>query len=146
MTVGCVLIFNYGSEFVRFFVNEASVIAVGERMFRISAYATWIFGILMVYMGVFNGAGHSKSTMAFNVSRLWLFRIPLAYIFTGYFIGKDLGWFSFLADKIIYWGNILAPYQYDALWWAMVVSNAAGVIIAFSIYMKGNWKISKAGW
>jgi putative MATE family efflux protein len=146
MTVGCVLIFNYGGDFVRFFVNEVSVIEVGARMFKISAYATWIFGILMVYMGVFNGAGHSKSTMAFNVSRLWLFRIPLAYVFTGYFIGKDLGWFSFLTDKLNYLGSILAPYQYDALWWAMVVSNTAGVIIAFSIYMTGNWKVSKAGW
>ncbi|MBI9030628.1 MATE family efflux transporter [bacterium] len=146
MTVGSIFIYNYGSELVRFFVDEASVIAVGQRMFKITAYATWIFGILMVFMGVFNGAGHSKSTMAFNVSRLWLFRIPLAYIFAGYFIGRDLHWFSFLEDKLVYLGNILAPYQYEALWWAMVVSNTAGVIIAFSLYMKGNWKVSKAGW
>ncbi len=146
MTVGCIFIYNYGSELIRFFVDEVSVIEVGERMFKISAYATWIFGILMVFMGVFNGAGHSKSTMAFNVSRLWMFRIPLAYIFAGYFIGKDLHWFSFLEDEIIYLGTLLAPYQYEALWWAMVVSNTAGVIIAVSLYMKGNWKVSKAGW
>ncbi len=100
----------------------------------------------MVFMGVFNGAGHSKSTMAFNVSRLWLFRIPLAYIFAGYFIGSDLGWFSFLEKELNYLGNILAPYQYEALWWAMVVSNSAGVMIAFFLYLKGNWKVSKAGW
>ena len=146
MTVGYIFIYYYGSELVRFFVDEASVIEVGERMFKISAYATWIFGILMVFMGVFNGAGHSRSTMAFNVSRLWIFRIPIAYIFSGYFIGKELYFFSFLTEQINYLGNLLAPYQYEALWWAMVVSNTAGVIIAFSIYMKGSWKISKAGW
>lgn len=146
MTLGSVFVYNYGSDLVKFFVNEQNVIQVGQRMFKISAYATWVFGILMVFMGVFNGAGHSKSTMAFNVSRLWLFRIPLAYIFAGYFIGSDLGWFSFLEKELNYLGNILAPYQYEALWWAMVVSNSAGVMIAFFLYLKGNWKVSKAGW
>ncbi len=146
MTLGCIFIYNYGAELVRFFVNEQSVIEVGQRMFKITAYATWIFGILMVFMGVFNGAGHSKSTMAFNVSRLWLFRIPLAYIFSGYFIGRDLGWFAFLEDKLVSLGNFLAPYQYESLWWAMVVSNSAGVLIAIFLYSQGKWKVSKAGW
>ncbi len=146
MTVGCIFIYNYGGELVKFFVNEQSVIEVGQRMFKITAYATWIFGILMVFMGVFNGAGHSKSTMAFNVSRLWLFRIPLAYIFAGYFIGKDLGWFSIFEEEVRFLGKVLAPYQYEALWWAMVVSNSAGVLIALFLYSKGKWKVSKAGW
>lgn len=146
MTVGSLLLYSFGGELVKFFVDDFAVIDIGSRMFKISAIATWIFGILIVFMGVFNGSGHSKSTMTFNISRLWLFRLPISYLFAGYFVGKDLGWFSFLEDTIIYLGNVLAPYQYEALWWAMVFSNIAGVAIAFSIYLKGNWKVSKAGW
>lgn len=146
MTIGCGLLYAFGGEMVKIFIDDLDVIDIGARMFKISAYATWVFGILIVFMGVFNGSGHSKSTMAFNISRLWLFRLPISYIFAGYFVGKDLGKFAFLENSITYLGNILAPYQYEALWWAMVVSNIAGVIIAFSIYMKGNWKVSKAGW
>lgn len=146
LTVGCVFIYNFGGEMVQFFVDDQAVMDIGARMFKISAYATWVFGILIVFMGVFNGSGHSKSTMAFNVSRLWLFRLPLSYIFSGYLIGKDLGWFSFAENSLVYLGNLLAPHQYESLWWAMVVSNIAGVAFAFSIYMKGNWKVSKAGW
>lgn len=146
MTVGCLFIYNFGAELVRFFIDEPIITEIGARMFKISAYATWIFGILMVLMGVFNGSGHSRSTMTFNISRLWFFRIPIAYVLAGFFIGKDLGIFSFLESSVNYLGTILAPYQYESLWWAMVVSNAAGVLMAYSIYRKGNWKVSKAGW
>jgi len=146
MTVGCLFIYTFGAELVKFFIDEPIITEIGARMFKISAYATWVFGILMVFMGVFNGAGHSRSTMTFNISRLWFFRIPTAYLLAGFFIGTDLGIFTFLEPTVNYLGTILAPYEYESLWWAMVISNTAGVIMALSIYMKGNWKVSKAGW
>ncbi len=146
MTLGCLYVYFYGSSLTEFFVKDAEVQDIGDRMFKISAYATWIFGILMVFMGVFNGAGHTKSTLVFNISRLWIFRLPLAYLLSGFFLTKELGIFSFAEDMIVYLGNILNPYPYEALWVSMVFSNTAAVLIAFVIYLQGNWKVSKAGW
>jgi len=143
MFLGCTFVFLFGSQLTRFFIDEPQVIELGHRMFRITAVATLFFSVGFIFMGVFNGSGHTKSAMVFNVSRLWLFRIPFVFLLSGKLI--DLTIFQ---NKI--WQNLLnllasplASYPYDALWWSMIFSNFLAGIWAFVLYRKGGWKAGR---
>ncbi len=143
MGAGALLIFIYGAQLTRFFINDEAVIGAGMRMFRVTSIASFIFGIVFVFMGFFNGAGKTGSVFLFNVSRLWLFRIPLVYLLSGrlYHLFQNSG---FLAPLLRSAAEPLAAYPYDALWWSMVISNTLAALWAYLLYARGGWK--KAAW
>ena len=72
--------------------------------------------IIQGYFGVFSGSGHTKYTLYLSLSRLWLLRIPMIYIF-GHFTS---------------WGS-------DGIWYAMLISNVVVSLIGTVIIMKGKW-------
>jgi len=140
MITGNILVLLLGSSLIRFFINDPEVIEIGTRMLRVTSFAASIFAVLFVFIGVFNGSGHTRPAMIFNISRLWFFRIPLVYILSGYI----LKW-SFFDNNILYkifypLSVPLAPYPYDALWWSMLVSNIFSSFWAFMVYRQGKWK------
>jgi len=109
-------------------------------MFKVTPIASFIFGILFVFIGTFNGAGHTKPVMLLNVGRLWFIRIPLVYILSGTVLN-----IAFLKDSFLYpilyrLSLPLSTYPYESLWWSMVVSNFICSIIAYMIYKRGSWK------
>lgn len=140
MTTGCLIMFFFGAYLTKFFIDDPAVIEAGKRMFRIVAVAANIFGIMFVFMGVFNGSGHTKPAMLVNISRLWFFRIPLTYMLSGYllnfsFFQRDI--FVAIISKL---SAPLSEHPYDALWWAMLISNILASTWAYLIYRKGRWK------
>ena len=138
MGTGGALMYFFGGPITSLFIDDPEVIEVGARMFRIKSVAAAFFGILFVFIGVFNGAGHTVPAMMFNIARLWLFRVPLVYILSG----KLLEFFTtgFLRDILAVLSAPLARYSYDALWWSMLISNVLACIIAFFLYRQGKWK------
>ena len=140
MTIGTILVFLFGSSLIRLFINDPEVIEIGRRMMRITSFAAAVFAVLFVFIGVFNGSGHTRPAMLFNISRLWFFRIPLVYILSGYILKLSLFDSDFFR-KIFYPLSIpLAAYPYDALWWSMLISNILAGLWAFTVYRKGKWK------
>ena len=140
MLVGCSLLFFFGSTLTRFFINDPAIAGVGERMFKVVSFAALIFSVLFVFMGVFNGSGHTKPTMILNISRLWFLRIPLVFILSGKILE-----FAFIRDSLL--NEILtklsiplSTHSYDALWWSMLISNIFTTIMAIFIYRQGKWK------
>ncbi|MBN1327054.1 MAG: MATE family efflux transporter [Candidatus Cloacimonetes bacterium] len=143
MLVGCLVVFLYGSQLTRFFIDDPQVSEVGRRMFKITSIASLVFAVGFIFMGVFNGSGHTKSTLIFNVSRLWLFRIPLVFILSGQILN-----FAFSHNTIFHkYFKILAEplsdHPYDALWWSMLISNILAGTWAFILYRRGKWKKAK---
>jgi len=141
MTFGCTILFFFGSFLTKFFINDPEVIQTGIRMFRVTSVASFIFGIVFIFMGVFNGSGHTKPTMILNIVRLWGLRIPFVLMLSGLAL-KYVG-FDLLKPFLGYMARPLAEYPYDALWWSMVISNSIIAVWAFFIYKKGNWKKAK---
>ncbi len=140
MTIGCFILFFFGAYLTRFFINDAAVIEVGRRMFKVTSFAAFVFGILFMFMGVFNGSGHTKPSMILNIARLWLFRIPLVFILSGKIISLlSIKW-KFLIDIFSKLAQPLSAFPYDALWWSMLISNILASIWAYSIFRKGKWK------
>jgi Na+-driven multidrug efflux pump len=140
MLAGCSIIFFFGAHLTRFFINDPAVIEVGIRMFRVTSIASLLFGVVFIFMGVFNGSGHTRPTMMLNISRLWLLRIPFVYLLSGkllQLLNLDGG---VLHDVLSAIARPLAASPFDALWWSMVISNSVIGFFAFMIYRRGHWK------
>ncbi|MCD4818475.1 MAG: MATE family efflux transporter [Candidatus Cloacimonetes bacterium] len=140
MITGNIFMLLFSSSLIRFFINDPEVIKIGTRMIRVTSFAATIFAVLFVFIGVFNGSGHTKSAMIFNISRLWFFRIPLVYILSGYILNITPFNSSFFYKMLYPLSVPLAQYPYDALWWSMLISNILSSFWAFMVYRKGNWK------
>ena len=110
------LSFFYGSHFIRFFVNDPETIRYGAALFRIVSPSVVLFGFVHAVSGAFQGAGDTKPVMYLNISRLWLFRLPLAYLF---------------AIRLS-WGP-------SGIWWAMFFSNMIVAAIGLLWFHRGTW-------
>lgn len=141
MLIGCAILYFFGSDIVKFFIDDKEVVQTGVRMFRVSSFATFIFGIVFIFMGVFNGSGHTKPTMILNIVRLWGLRIPFVLLLSG--LALEYIKIDFLIPFLQWISKPLAEYPYDALWWSMIISNGIIAIWAFLIYEKGEWKKGK---
>lgn len=109
-------------------------------MFKITSLATFLFSFVFVFNGVFNGAGYTKPTMILNVSRLWLLRIPLTYILAGKVYEHFPAIYNLFPRLFDSLANIVKPYSYDSLFWAMVISNLIISLLGLSVYLAGGWK------
>ncbi len=141
MTIGCSVLFFFGAELTKIFITDPEVVQIGMRMFKVTSLASFLFGIVFIFMGVFNGSGHTKPTMILNIVRLWGLRIPFVMLLSG--LAFEYLKFDFLQPFLQWMAKPLAEHPYDALWWSMVISNAVIAIWAFLLYKKGEWKKGK---
>jgi len=140
MGIGSFCLFNFGGTFIKLFINDPEIVFHGSRMFKITSIASILFSIIFVFNGVFNGAGYTKPAMVLNISRLWILRIPLTYILAGK-VAEYIPWlYATAPDLFSKLSEIVTPYSFDSLFWAMVISNLFVAIISLIIYLLGGWK------
>jgi Na+-driven multidrug efflux pump len=75
------------------------------------------YGIGMVMINAFNGAGDTKTPTVINIFCFWLFQIPLAYLLAKYFALGPTGVFI-----------------------AIPVAETLITVTAFILFRKGRWK------
>jgi len=102
---------------VAFFTQERAVASYAVLAMRIMASGYVFYGLGMVMMNAFNGAGDTKTPTYINIFGFWLFQIPMAYI-----LAKTLGW---------------GPL---GVFIAVPVSETMIAIVAWFIFRKGRWK------
>lgn len=141
MLFGCSMLFFFGAYLTKFFIADQEVVSIGIRMFRVTAIATLEFSVLFVFMGAFNGAGHTRETMILNIVRLWGLRIPFVLLLSGK-AAEFISWQP-LEPILAFFAKPLAETPYDALWFSMVISNLITAIWAIIIYKRGHWKVLK---
>ena len=112
-----VSMFFFGGDIAGAFVKDQTVIDLGRTMFKITTPSVFVFGFLQVIMGSFQGSGHTVPVMVLNMSRLWVLRIPLAYILA-YTVGM---------------GTM-------GIWWAMFISNTVIALSGWLWFYSGSWK------
>ena len=118
-TVGGLLMFFFRDPIVNFFIqskDDPEVITQGIGYLSWIAFTTPLMGMFSVFQGVFQGSGHTKYSMAMEIGRLWLVRIPLILLLKNF---TDIG-----------------P---TGIWFSMVFSNLIVVIFGLYIYRKGSW-------
>lgn len=110
----------FAEEFIRLFSTEPDLVKHGAECLRIISYGFAFYGIGMVMVQAFNGAGDTATPTKINVVAFWLMEIPLAW---------------FLSSK--------SSLNENGVYWAIILSETFMTIIALLWFKKGNWKKQK---
>ena len=102
-----------------FIPGRPDVITVGASFVQAFALSMPFLGAFFAAMSIYRGAGHNLPTMILGILRLWVLRIPLAYLFG----------FTFA------WGT-------DGVWWGMALSNVLAGLSAVGLLVSRSWQRS----
>lgn len=100
-----------------FFTNNADVHDIAVEAIQILSAGYIFYGIGMVLLNAFNGAGDTKTPTWVNFFGFWLFQIPMAF-----FLAKHLQW---------------GP---TGVFWAIPVAETAMTIATIILFKRGRWK------
>ena len=115
------LLFLFGAEyFVRFITHEPLVIKTAVLALRVITLGYIFYGIGMVMMNAFNGAGDSRTPTIINFFWFWIFQIPVAY---------------FVAIKLN-WGEM-------GIYLSIVITESFVTLTSMYLFKKGKWKLVK---
>ncbi|WP_129714683.1 MATE family efflux transporter [Pedobacter sp. SYP-B3415] len=117
MAVVMVLFLAFGHLFVRIFTEDIQVRTVAVRALKIMSLGFIIYGIGMVLISTFNGAGDTWTPTWVNVFAFWAFQIPFAYLLAKYFDMGPTGVFI-----------------------AIPVAEAGICVAAYILFKRGRWK------
>ena len=102
---------------VNLFTDESEVIELGSYYLRIIGFGFAFLGVQMVLRGALSGAGKTVQQTFFNLMTLWVFQIPLSYIFAHYLGMEVIG-----------------------IWWGIFTAKLLGMTIMAIWFKRGTWK------
>ncbi|HAE42104.1 MAG TPA: MATE family efflux transporter [Clostridiales bacterium] len=117
LVIGGTVIFTSAVSIVGIFTTDMEVLSQGSFYLRAMTLSLPFMGFFSIFIGTFQGSGHTVSAMVMMSGRLWALRIPLILIFKNY---------TNLAEK--------------SVWFAMVLSNAIICLVGLIIYSTGRWQ------
>ena len=106
--------------FIKFFTNDVLIQEVALKALYIISLGYIFYGIEMVLVSTFNGAGDTWTPTWLNFFGFWIFQIPFAYLLAIYFNFGATGVFI-----------------------AIPVSETGIAIAAYVLFKKGKWKTIK---
>lgn len=106
--------------FVGFMSQAPMVIETGSNALRIISFGYLFYGVGMVMMNAFNGAGDSRTPTLINFFWFWIFQIPVAYLLSGY-----------------------AKWGINGVFWAIVITETCIAITSMILFKRGRWKTIK---
>lgn len=117
MAIVTLLFYVLGDWFVSFFTPDPAVREQAVQAVRIISAGYIFYGIGMVLINTFNGAGDTWTPTWVNVFGFWLFQIPFAY----------------LLAKYLDWGP-------TGVFVAVPVAETLITIVSFILFKRGRWK------
>jgi putative MATE family efflux protein len=120
MAIITVFTFTLGNFLVSLFTNDEAVKEYAVTALRIISLGYVFYGIGMVLMNAFNGAGDTWTPTWINFFGFWMLQIPLGYLLAKYFELGPLGVFI-----------------------AVPVSETCITLASFVIFRRGKWKLKK---
>ncbi|HLX93479.1 MAG TPA: MATE family efflux transporter, partial [Puia sp.] len=112
------LIFLFASEPIVAFMNpDADVKKIAVQVLHIVTAGYIFYGIGMVLINAFNGAGDTKTPTLISLFCFWTFQIPIAYL-----MSLKFG---------------LGP---KGVFFAIIIAESTLTLVAFFIFRKGRWK------
>ena len=115
-----VLFITCAGFFVSLINDDPAVVAIASGALRIISLGYIFYGVGMVMINAFNGAGDSKTPTWINLFWFWAFQIPFAYI-----LAKVLN---------------LGP---NGVFIAVVTTETCITITSVILFKKGKWKLVK---
>ncbi len=106
--------------FIRMFISNENVVQSGILCLRIVSIGFISYGMGMVLVNSFNGAGDTSTPLKINIFAFWMVEIPLAYI---------------LAIK--------AGLNEEGVFIAIVIAESLMTLIAWLVFRRGKWKLKE---
>ncbi len=118
MIVGSAIVMPFRETLAGFFIkdNNFALSLTVEYMFYL-LIGLPLMAIFQTFIGTYNGTGNTKYTFIIGVTRLWVLRIPLIYIFKAF---TDL--------------------ESSGIWYAMLTSNLIIVFVGYTLFKKVDFK------
>jgi putative MATE family efflux protein len=118
MFIGSIIMIGFREYLAGFFTKDdpVALALTAEYMFYL-LIGLPLMAIFQTYMGAFNGTGNTKFTFIITITRLWILRIPLVFIFKLY---TNLG--------------------SSGIWYAMLISNILIMFVGMFLYQKIDYK------
>jgi putative MATE family efflux protein len=117
MTAVTVIFLFFSAPIVSLINKQTEVVTIATKALRIVSLGYIAYGVGMVLMNAFNGAGDSRTPTYINLAGFWAFQIPLAYTLAIHFKVGPAGVF-----------------------WAIVIAETAITIGTYLIFKRGKWK------
>jgi putative MATE family efflux protein len=115
----CVSVFFYvlGEPIVNFMNSDVRARHYALQALRIISLGYVFFGVEMVMLNAFNGAGDTRTPTYVNLFAFWLFQIPLAWVLTHYYI--------------------IAP---KGIFITVLISQFLAALSSYILFKRGSWK------
>ncbi len=117
--IGLILVL-FPEPFIRIFIDNENVIKSGVLGLRIVSIGFIAYGLGMVLVNSFNGAGDTSTPLKINIFAFWCVEIPLAWL---------------LAIK--------AGFNEEGVFIAIVVAESLMTLIAWLVFRRGKWKLKE---
>jgi putative MATE family efflux protein len=117
--IGAILV-AFPETFIRMFITNENVIKSGVLGLRIISLGFISYGLGMVLVNSFNGAGDTSTPLKINIFAFWCVEIPLAWL---------------LALKV--------GMQEEGVFIAIVIAESLMTLIAWLVFRRGKWKLKE---
>lgn len=117
LAVITVLFLIFGSSIAGFFSTEPMVIKMASEALKIITLGYVFFGIGMVMIQAFNGAGDTRTPALVNILVLWLIEIPLAYILA-----------------------LVLKMEESGIFVAIAICHSFHALVSWWLFKRGRWK------
>jgi putative MATE family efflux protein len=117
--IGAILVL-FPQLFIGFFIEDKAVFDSGVEGLRIISLGFIAYGLGMVLVNSFNGAGDTTTPLKINVFAFWMVEIPLAWV---------------LAFK--------ANMRENGVFISIVIAESLMTLIAWLVFRRGKWKLKE---
>lgn len=117
LIIGAGLMLPFTRGIVAMFSEDPEVITHGTTYLRIILISVPLMGYFQIFVGTFQGSGHTLYAMILMMGRLWVLRIPMVMYLSKY-----------------------ASFGPSSVWYAMIISNFLTCLVGLGIYMSGKWE------
>jgi putative MATE family efflux protein len=117
--IGAILVI-FPEFFIRMFISNENVIVAGVLGLRIISIGFISYGLGMVLVNSFNGAGDTSTPLKINIFAFWMVEIPLAWLL-----------------------SIKAGMREEGVFIAIVVAESLMTLIAWLVFRRGKWKLKE---
>jgi Na+-driven multidrug efflux pump len=112
--------FLFGEPVVNFMNSDIQARHYALQALHIMSLGYVFFGIEMVMVNAFNGAGDTTTPTIINLLAFWLFQIPLAWALSTYYIKEP-----------------------KAIFIAIFISSFVSALLSYYFFKQGKWKMVK---
>jgi putative MATE family efflux protein len=106
--------------FLGLLTNDVNIVDFGAVSLRIVSAGLMVYGLGMVLVNAFNGAGDTQTPFRINIVAFWLVEIPLAW-----FLSSQIGWAQ------------------QGVFWAIVFAESLMTFTVLYYFRKGDWKLKE---